>query len=249
MLLFLAAAIFAAGQNIFQVGEILTYRVSYLGITLGEITVETKEQLKFKGKSVYDITGEIKSASGIPFASIHQILSSKVHKSAKYTMQATAKMKEGDKWNYDTLFCHYDDKKLNFVSWRGGKKVKSEEFDINKTMSDGVSLFFLARTYLDSKYNISIPTFMGVDTASTRLYFTGKTENIEIDAVEKPIKTKYFHGSADWEGPYGLQGDFEGWFSDDDAHVPITANVKVILGDVSIELISWTRKNWRPPTE
>jgi hypothetical protein len=36
-------------------------------------------------------------------------------------------------------------------------------------------------------------------------------------------------------------------FSDDTAVIPITAEMKVILGSVKIELNQWNRKGWNSP--
>lgn len=250
ILLFVASVsiIYPNNDGVFKVGEELKYSVKYIGITLGYITVSNEEFSKFGGKDSYSIKGEIKSAPGIPFAKIHQILTSKVHPSGKYTLHADAKMLEDDQWRYDTLFCDYKEKEMVFTSTFNEVQEDKKVYKIKKAWNDGISLFFLARKFLDSKYNIRVPTFMGVDTASTKLNFTDKTEFIEIDAYKKPIKTKYFFGEALWKGPYGLEGKFEGWFSDDEAHVPIYAKVELIVGNVIIELEEWERENWTPPT-
>jgi len=49
-------------------------------------------------------------------------------------------------------------------------------------------------------------------------------------------------------GNYGLSGKFEGWFSDDDAHIPIKAKMNVYVGSVVIELVKWKRGSWNPPS-
>jgi hypothetical protein len=51
----------------------------------------------------------------------------------------------------------------------------------------------------------------------------------------------------EFSGIYGLTGPFEGWFSNDDARVPIRANMEVMLGSVKVELIGWNRGGWNPP--
>jgi len=44
-----------------------------------------------------------------------------------------------------------------------------------------------------------------------------------------------------------LSGKFEGWFSDDNAHIPIKALMNVYVGKILIELKSWKRTGWIPP--
>jgi hypothetical protein len=61
------------------------------------------------------------------------------------------------------------------------------------------------------------------------------------------VKTYYLSGSADWKALYGLGGKFEGWFSADEARVPIFAKMNVYIGNIEIELKSWKRNNWFPP--
>jgi hypothetical protein len=70
---------------------------------------------------------------------------------------------------------------------------------------------------------------------------------MDIDAVDYPVDVVRFDGRADFVGVFGLTGGFEGWFSNDDASIPITARMKVILGSIKVELTKWKRGNWAPP--
>jgi hypothetical protein len=44
-----------------------------------------------------------------------------------------------------------------------------------------------------------------------------------------------------------LTGYFQGWFSNDETFIPIVAEMKVIIGNVKLELVKWNRKGWNPP--
>ena len=46
---------------------------------------------------------------------------------------------------------------------------------------------------------------------------------------------------------FGLTGYFEGWFSNDEASIPIVAKMKVLIGNITLELKSWKREGWIPP--
>jgi hypothetical protein len=74
-----------------------------------------------------------------------------------------------------------------------------------------------------------------------------KKTSCEIDAVEYPIDTIEFDGRAEFVGIFGLTGGFSGWFSNDEAAIPIVAKMKVILGSVRVELKRWNRPGWVPP--
>jgi hypothetical protein len=74
-----------------------------------------------------------------------------------------------------------------------------------------------------------------------------KKTSTEIDAVKYPVETIEFDGRADFVGIFGLTGGFSGWFSNDEAAVPIIAKMKVILGSIRLELVKWNRPGWVPP--
>jgi len=92
-----------------------------------------------------------------------------------------------------------------------------------------------------------VPTFVGGDTSHTYIDFRGCKEEQSIDAVPYPVACRRIHGTAGWTGVYGLSGAFDGWFSDDDAHVPIIAKMSVYVGSVTLELVRWKRPGWNPP--
>jgi hypothetical protein len=70
---------------------------------------------------------------------------------------------------------------------------------------------------------------------------------VEIDALDYEIRTVHFQGEANWTGVYGITGKFDGWFSDDEARVPIRAKMKLYVGNADIELVRWKRPGWTPP--
>src|ERR1035437_9244661 len=62
-----------------QIGEELTYVVSYSFIKLGEVKLIVKDKKEIKGKVYYSNVAYINSYSGIPFVSLHQIYESKIN--------------------------------------------------------------------------------------------------------------------------------------------------------------------------
>jgi hypothetical protein len=85
------------------------------------------------------------------------------------------------------------------------------------------------------------------DTVNTVINFAGTIGKQTIDAVDYPIRTVYLNADANWTGIYGLSGRAEGWFSDDDARIPIVAKMNVYVGAVRLELVKWKRGSWQPP--
>jgi len=131
----------------------------------------------------------------------------------------------------------------------GGKNVITgrDTIAIRDRSQDGMSLLFFAREHVQGARPMRIPTFVDNREAATQINFRGKREVVEIDAVQYPVQTVTFDGSANFVGVFGLTGGFEGWFSDDESRVPIIGRMKVILGSVKVELTKWRRGSWAPP--
>lgn len=236
-----------AEEGMIQPGEDLLYEVSFFGIKLGSIRVITEGYQTYNGFKVVKAKSYIDSYSGIPFVDLHSIFETWMDESINYSHKFVSNTKTKEGWLFEQLLFNYDKGNIHIVDFLNKKQVKDKTIYTNKRYADGLNLFFLARAKLFSKKNIKIPTMMDSDSVTTVINFSGKKANIEIDAVDYPIKTVYFNGDANWTGLYGLTGRFEGWFSDDAASITIKANMKVYVGNVNLELKSWKRKGWQPP--
>ena len=237
-----------ARTEVLQVGEELEYEVSYIGIKLGTIKIYTERMESLNGKTVYKIKGLMDSYPNIPFVDLHAVFDSWLDQTVAYSHKFVGSVKaDADNWDYSKMIFDYKKPELSVEKWSKKQLVQEAHYKTTKKFSDGLSLFFIARKFIIAKRPILVPTIIDIDTVSTSINFHGKTENVEIDAVDYPVRTRYFSGSADWTGIYGMTGKFEGWFSDDDASVPIRAKMKVYIGNVSIMLTKWKRANWAPP--
>ncbi|MEO8168189.1 MAG: DUF3108 domain-containing protein, partial [bacterium] len=112
---------------------------------------------------------------------------------------------------------------------------------------DGTSILYFARAHAYDLKPTSVATLVRGKAGITNFYFPGERTTETIDAVSHPIKVIQIEGKADFEGIFGLTGDFVGWFSDDAAAIPIKAKMKVILGSITLELKEWKRPGWSPP--
>jgi hypothetical protein len=232
---------------VMSVGEELIYKVSFLGINLGTIRIVTEKSTELDDKKVYKAKCYLKSADGIPFVSINAIFDTWIDPSVSYSYKFEGRTQDKNKWQHDVADFEYDRKVIQFNRRLGNETVFNKSFNTDKKWTDGLSLFFFPRKYLTLKKSIKIPTFIE-GLAYTTINFNGdKIENVEIDKVDYPIRTIYFNGKADYNGVYGFSGNFEGWFTDDEARIPVKAKMKVLVGNVLIELQSWKRTGWKPP--
>lgn len=244
---FMMAGSISSYSQMISPGEDITYEVSFLGVGFGSIRMVTESYTTFEGKQAVKAKCYMDSYKGIPFVSLHAVFDSWFDQSVSYSYKFESHMKENDYWLYDQIYFNHAKKQIEVEKWKKKDKYFGNIIKTDKKYVDGLTIFFLARQYLRSKKNVRIPTLIDKDIASTVINFVGSKANVEIDNCSYPIKTIYFNGKTEWTGIYGLNGTFEGWFSDDAAAVPIKAKLSVYIGSINVELKKWKRSGWAPP--
>jgi hypothetical protein len=237
--------------DMIQTGEELFYDVTYLNIKLGTIKIITLADTTYQGEKVYHSKVYIQSNPNIPFYSLKSIFNSYMDTSLSEGRYFESNSKEQDfEWGFQKIT--FRDKRaksadMKVEKWYDKEKINdSTYYSIGKVI-DGSSLFFFARKNSDRTFNAKVPTIMDMTVGDTKIKFTGKTEKVKIDAIKYPVNTYYVEGKCEWVALYGLGDKFQGWFSCDEAKIPIKAKMNVYIGSVVIELKNWKRTNWNPP--
>jgi hypothetical protein len=239
----------AGNDSVFQVGEELTYNVSYAFIDLGQVRIKVVDKIQKEGKTLCRAMAYIDSYKGVPLVDLHTTYESSISESL-YARWFQARLKvEDQQWR--KFIYDFDYPSGNVYVEVGLEKSDTVErrdtLKVNTWYQDGLSLFFFARGMVNSTKGMTIPVIVNEKKASTFLNFKNEKQSQKIDAVDYPIDVVYFDGRADFVGIFGLTGDFEGWFSNDAAHVPVLAKMKVLIGNVRLELMKWNRPGWTPP--
>ena len=236
--------------DVIRVGEELVYDVTFLAIKLGTIKIVTLPDTIINNEKVYHSKVFIQSNPNIPFYSLRAIFNSYMDTSLAEGKYFECSMKEGDKeWGFQKITFKDENfnNNLRNEKWYAKEKTTDTIYENAGKVIDGSTLFFYARKNSNSNKNVKIPTLMDLEIGNTILRFTGNQEKVKINAVKYPINTYYIEGRGEWKALYGLGDKFQGWFSADDARVPIKATMNVYVGSVNIELKSWKRANWIPP--
>lgn len=236
-----------------QVGEELTYEARWWFIKLGTIRTKILSEQTGKEGRRYTCVAFIDSYSGIPFVNLHAIFHT-IMDDECFSFSFTQREKEETGW--EIVQYKYDrPNKVIFVE-KGTTATDSsdvimiEKIDtvgVETKTQDGLSLLYFARANVKSQSPFTVPTMIRENQGATVLNFPGKPTSIEIDAVQYPVDVIEFDGNAKFNGIFGFNGPFHGWFSNDDAQVPIKAKTSVAIGSITIELIQWTRQGWVPP--
>jgi hypothetical protein len=235
-------------------GEELLYEVSWWAIRIGQIRIKVTESKVSRDTIYYSAVAFIDSYT-LPFVELHSVTRTRMD-SALFCLFAQAAEKRGGKW---WVLKHYPEPQNKRIiienTWQQESDSPSltpaerDTLAIEGPVQDGLSILFFSRANARTQRKIRVPTIVYRTLGNTLLTFGNTKTTMEIDAIDAPIRVTHFDGKAEFKGIFGLTGDFEGWFSDDEASVPIKAKLGVILGSVNIELIEWKRPGWKPPLE
>ena len=238
---------FFSNKNL-VIGESLTYVVSYSFIKLGEIKIFVRGKKEIKGKTYYNTIAYMDSYSGIPFVNLHMIYESTltpdyysnyfrgIVKKKEYTTFTEYTFK------YDSSLVRIKKGKINpYKLWTDSTTTAKKEYQ------DGLSILYFARMNSGVNKTVDLPCFVNEKKELTVINFHDAVSGVKINALDYDVACVRLDGDMKFVSVFGLTGYFEGWFSDDEASIPIVAKLKVIIGNVKVELKSWKRRGWTPP--
>lgn len=249
MLIVINPSIIFSQGKLFSAGEELKYVVSYGFIKFGEVTMNLADIKKEKEETILSARCNMHSYEGIPFVDLNSIFESDMIFDGKeiYSTRFKATEYHDDgiitieyKFHYDSALVHV--KKVN-----KGKTERDENIKINKNVrfQDGLSMFYCARLNSFAVKNYMIPVFMNEAETSVNYFFASQPEKISIALFDKDISCMRCSGTANFTGVFGLSGEFSGWFSDDEARIPIKSQLNVTIGSITLELDSFKRVGWK----
>ncbi|MDQ3022189.1 MAG: DUF3108 domain-containing protein [Bacteroidota bacterium] len=254
--IFLLISIFILiGENVFgqgkilQEGEELNYVVYYGFIKLGEVNMKIVNKKIENNKIIYSSRSLMKSYKGVPFVDLNSIFESEMvydgkefysrrFKAVEYKENATVTIEYN--FNYDSNYVYV-------VKDNNGKIERDEKikFNSNVKFQDGLSLFYLARLNSYSAEKFLIPVFMNEVETSVNYYFSSKPEDVSVSFLDNDVNCIRCNGVVNFEGIFGLTGEFIGWFSNDEARVPFKSQLNVVIGSINLELVSYKREGWK----
>jgi hypothetical protein len=233
---------------VFEDGEELYYEVYYSFINVGWVKFNTTKVVG--KKDTYQCIAKLKSNDALPFVNIDYEFKSQIeirNNNVRPVYFESTETKDSKKsiityiFNYDSNFV--DIKKIGFENQiEYTKRIKPYGI-----YQDGLSIFYFARYNFFSRQRMDVPVLINQDSANVTLDFNTDKTNVEINTVSYDISSLLLDGNTGYELVFGLTGNFEGWFSNDNARIPIESKFRVKIGNVSLELRNWKRQNWIPP--
>ena len=240
--------------SFYSEGEELLYDVSWSGISIGTINLQTLSVPEVSKAGKHKAVAYIDSRSGLPFVNVHLVAYTEMDSSFNSINSCSYEKQDGG-WQKVQYWYQFLEKKIiveeetqeTLNSPPQYSAVRDTLYITRIPIQDGISLVFLGRDLSHVHDSISYPTVSNEKLGETLFYPLRPHSKVNIKAWKKPIHVVELSGKMKLEGILGLTGDFKGWFSNDTAAIPITAEMKVILGSVKIELKQWNRKGWNPP--
>ncbi|MEZ4798684.1 MAG: DUF3108 domain-containing protein [Flavobacteriales bacterium] len=221
-------------NNAFQAGEKVTYRIHYGFINAGEATISVEEsKYTFGGREAYHVVGKGKSLGSFDwFFKVRDHYETYIDKQGVFPYRFIRKVDEGGyKINQDYTF--YQDK-------RAYKDEKSEEFATPDFVQDMISAYFYARTidYSTKKKGdiITIMTIVDGEIYPLKMKYLGK-ETVKVDAGK--FKCIRFAPVVQKGRVFKKEEDLSVWVTDDENHLPILAEAKILVGSIKMELQSY----------
>lgn len=233
---------------VFQAGEELTYNVTYAGINLGQIRLRLSDTVSVSGGRAFHARGLIDSYRSIPFVELHTVYEDCIAP-AGYSEWFLSKTKHNTHWIVYSYRFNYPERRVVLEKSfdTAVAVVGRDTLRIDTACQDGLSLFYSARKFLQPGSHARFPSVVSEKKGYANIEVSREREHETIDAIDYPVRLIHAAGSAHFVGVYGLSGDFEGWFSDDAARVPVIAKLKVFIGSIRLELMKWKRDGWAPP--
>ncbi len=237
-------------DSIVKVNEEITFEAGYLFFKIGAVKFQVLEKTVYDSVPAYRFRAYIDSYSGIPFVNLHSIYETTADARTLMCLFTSNAQKEGDNWIYTSYRFNFDTKIEEWQQSENGKLIKRVDFPFDKSYTDGLSFFYYLREAskkADGKMTVlSIPIVVDTVRSSIDLTLNEKKESCDVTAFDFPLESYRMSGHLNFNGFFGVTGDFVGWMSADSAEVPLKADVKVILGSVVVKLKAIKRDNWIP---
>lgn len=247
LLLLISSRTFSQSE-VFYPDEELYYEVNYSFINIGWAKFTTE---KVAGKKDYYICrAKLKSNNSLPYIDVDydfiselEVKDNKVipHKFTAYQYKDGKKSTETCDFNYDSSIVRI--KKIGYEN-----SIETEKKILTSTLfQDGLSIFYFARINTNTDHTQNVPVIMHMDTSLMKIDFSSKKTGVEIDEADYEISSVYLEGVSYFTAVFGLTGEFSGWFSKDEARIPLKAKLQVEIGSITLELKSWKHGSWQPP--
>jgi hypothetical protein len=230
----------------FAEGEVLRYSVSWSFVHLGSIEIrQSTKRVANDARRRVQLTA--RTASGVPVVDIAikdmALLLPSDPRCTDFIVRKDHDPKERKHYRYDP-----PTKRFTLEHVIGDQAPAKTARTEPRRCFDALGFLMYMRGLAGSGERIVVPTLMDFEIVDTRITCHRKVEEMDVEAFDDDVPAYRVSVSAGWEDESlgGMQGDYEVWFLDDPASIPVYAEIDLALGSISIELESCKRPGWKP---
>ena len=219
-------------EPVFQVGEELKYKLRYGFITAAEASIRVDyTDLKFNNKPVFHLVAEGRTAGSFNlFYKVRNRYDSYIDQTNLTPYLYTENIREANYRRSDKARFYQDQKKI--VSNKGAFKSDGQTFDV-------LSAYFFARSLDISKLRqgdkFSMDYFLDDGVTELQVQYVGK-ERIKTSLGY--VNCLKFSPSIQPGRIFRKDSKLYLWITDDGNRIPVKAQVEILIGSVTLELMS-----------
>ncbi len=219
-------------KPVFQVGEQLNYKLRYGFITAAEANIRVEStDVKFDGKPVYHLVAEGRTAGSFNvFYKVRNRYDSYIDQKDLTPYLYTENIREANYRRTDRARFYQDQKKI--VSNKGTFKGDGQTFDV-------LSAYYFARSIDMSDLRVGSRFSMNyfLDDGVTKL----EVQYVGTERVKTALGTfncLKFSPSIQPGRIFRKDSKLYLWITDDGNRIPVKAQVEILVGSVTLELMS-----------
>jgi hypothetical protein len=217
----------------FQPGERLEFLINWMGMNAGKAIMEVGKEVEIREARAFHITSIARSNDFISrFFPVEDRIETFIDTENLFPLKFMIHQREGRRVKEREV--QYDQTRHKAVQLEEGKE---EIFDIEPKAQDALSALYFFRTL-----NTPAPG----ESAIIKVHEGGKNWDLEVKVLGKesldtpvgPFNTVKTVVMARYEGVFLNKGDITVWFTDDNRHLPVQMESKVVIGSVKALLVS-----------
>jgi hypothetical protein len=217
----------------FQVGEQLTYEISWLNITAGTAVMAVSDAGMDGGRSRAKLITTAQSRPAITkFFPVDNRVESIVDPATLLPEHLFFKRREGKKKEDIEYTFHQNDGKVTMV--KGGA---TETLEMPPGTQDVISCLYFARSELSFQPGASLTMNVFHDKKNRKLDVRVE----EIETVRGPwgeVEAARVLVVMPFQGLFLNQGNIRVWFTNDERRIPVRMKAKVIIGSIVADLVN-----------
>ncbi len=250
LILFIILSYNFAKSSVLMPGEFLEYNVTYMGISIANVKFYCDGYESLQGRSVAKIRTNVFTYGHIPLINAKVKMEEWIDKSRVFSHKFIRNLSIRNKpWEYQKIEFDYNKNILKNNKWINNKSTSSINLEFNPSyrIHSAIGLFYKARLAASPNFTSQILTYLDESPFYTNIRYGSQKDYILVDGINGKVRAIYCKGNANWDKQYGLTGEFEGWFSDDNARIPLKGKIDFIIGKINIELVKYKRDGWTAP--